>query len=303
VDGKGRQNGKIEITLKKLSTEDITIEFIITLDVTAVERTSEATTAAPSYGIGDSVPFSTSMNNVTLSNWKVFDVDGDYTTLIYGAYMPNTAVSNSLVPLVKTGNYGIDANLDWDDIEPYQAGTREEGYRYPFHNVLNNKSNWDELLTNATYNGNSLNLTRGENVWALPSPTIPAFVSSWNKSFPNNNIYYDLQQNNNENSDGLDGYVIGFNLNPSEEHLNLIQYKNNELYFPANLDQIDSPSVFYTSGYWLISPSLEEGIYAISNYYNESTQTEAYYIYSSDYHCDEGASLRPIIKLPTSSLQ
>ena len=50
VDGKGSQNGKIEITLKKLSTEDITIEFIITLDVTAVERTSEATTAAPGPG-------------------------------------------------------------------------------------------------------------------------------------------------------------------------------------------------------------------------------------------------------------
>ena len=54
VDGKGRQNGKIEITLKKLSTEDITIEFIITLDVTAVERTSEATTAAPAPSCNDS---------------------------------------------------------------------------------------------------------------------------------------------------------------------------------------------------------------------------------------------------------
>ena len=47
VGGLVEEPGKIEITLKKLSTEDITIEFIITLDVTAVERTSEATTAAP----------------------------------------------------------------------------------------------------------------------------------------------------------------------------------------------------------------------------------------------------------------
>ena len=50
IPGKQTHDGKITITLNKVSTEDIEIEFIITLDVKAVERTSTAT--SPSGGGG-----------------------------------------------------------------------------------------------------------------------------------------------------------------------------------------------------------------------------------------------------------
>ena len=46
--------------------------------------------------IGDVVNYSTSLNGVTLDDWKVFYIDGDYTYLIYGDYLPNEAVSDDI---------------------------------------------------------------------------------------------------------------------------------------------------------------------------------------------------------------
>ena len=44
--------------------------------------------------IGDIVSYTTSLNGVTLNNWKVFYVDGDYTYIILDDYLPYRAIGS-----------------------------------------------------------------------------------------------------------------------------------------------------------------------------------------------------------------
>ena len=74
-------------------------------DNTAVEKFTKNP-----LGIGDTVNYSTTLNGVTLDNWKVFYVDGDYTYIILNGYLPNSAIDTEQTyfnKLSKSGKYSI----------------------------------------------------------------------------------------------------------------------------------------------------------------------------------------------------
>ncbi|MBR2784900.1 MAG: InlB B-repeat-containing protein [Clostridia bacterium] len=135
--------------------------------------------------IGDRVGYSTSLNGVTLNNWKVFYIDEDYTYLILDGYLPNSAIdTTTMTGLVKTGTYGVNA----------------ENNRGELLTAINTKSNWDSLLT-GTMNGTEVSETRTEDVWAVGSPDRDLFEDSLEGKYPNATSEYDAD-------DGFAGHVV-----------------------------------------------------------------------------------------------
>ena len=95
---------------------------------TPTEPTEPETPVEP-LEIGDTVNYSTSLNGVTLKDWSVFYVDGDYTYIILADYLPNSAINtNSLTGIATSGTYGI-----WSSDDD----------RITLINALLTKSNWD----------------------------------------------------------------------------------------------------------------------------------------------------------------
>ncbi|MBR2786934.1 MAG: InlB B-repeat-containing protein, partial [Clostridia bacterium] len=135
--------------------------------------------------IGDRVGYSTSLNGVTLNNWKVFYIDEDYTYLILDGYLPNSAIdTTTMTGLVKTGTYGVNA----------------ENNRGELLTAINTKSNWDSLLT-GTMNGTEVSETRTEDVWAVGSPDMDLFEDSLEEKYPNATSEYDAD-------DGFAGHAV-----------------------------------------------------------------------------------------------
>ena len=153
---KVRVEFKTDVNPADLPGEATTITFTYTSNY--VQADGNAKDRNRNLAIGDTVNYSTSMNGVTLDNWKVFYIDGDYTTLIYGDYLPNSAIdttSSAFSNLTKANTYGIYANNN----------------RIQLLDAMQTKSNWDSLLT-GTINGETVNETRTSNVWAMGSPTL-----------------------------------------------------------------------------------------------------------------------------------
>ena len=223
--------------------------------------------------IGDPVNYSTSLNGVTLDDWKVFYIDGDSTYLILSGYLPNSAV-----------------NLD-NLLYIYNYGFVEQGCRNNMLNAMSNKANWDELVTNGMINGSSLNLSVSENVWAMGSPTLELWIDSWNSNANYSTLY--SRYENPATTTGItnDGYFVGLVENPTTTYLNLSSLIDEDnLYFPSKSD-------INVRGYWLSSPSAASMGNAIS--------CSVVVVYSSREvsSClayDQVEGFRPIISLPTS---
>ncbi|MBQ3414681.1 MAG: Ig-like domain-containing protein, partial [Clostridia bacterium] len=94
--------------------------------------------------IGSPVNYSTTLNGQTLSNWKVFYVDGDYTYIILDDYLPNAAVSNDVRTTYNlangNGTYSIKSTTNRTDLI----------------NAMTTTSNWAELINNGEMNGTAL---------------------------------------------------------------------------------------------------------------------------------------------------
>ena len=226
--------------------------------------------------IGDTVNYSTSLNGVTLDNWKVFYVDGDYTYLILSDYLPNVAVDTTNIEGLGTnGTYGIYANNNGNELL----------------NAMITKSNWDSLLIGTLNETIAINEESSENIWAIGAPTLDLWVDSWNTSFNSDLLYTNVLETN-----GVVYYQLGTSNDDFSSPNIVVSSKpgyDNTLYFPhkARIEE--------TSGTWFASPTSSSAntfwsvdcFGSISQYFDY--KSTAYGNYS-------GLSFRPVIKLPTS---
>ena len=258
----------------------------VTLSIVATGTETLEPPAAPSepLPIGTSVSgFSTELNGFTLSNWKVFYVEGDYTYLIYGDYLYDDDMEVDELATLNISGLRINGSGNvWSD-----SG------RVEFLNALTTKSSWNQLVENAKINGTSINQTVSENVWAIGTPDLKLWVDSWNESYPDSYIY--IAQATQTMNDGLKGYFVGDTLNPETYYIDV--NTEDTLYFPYRWSN-DGYGMY---GYWLATPSA---------YDYDGSCKEIMSIYSDEEEgginsCQYDASartIRPIIKLPTSVL-
>ena len=282
---------KVRVEYKTdLNPEDLPTETsAVTLTYTSnyVQADSNAKNRKVVLGIGDTVNYTTTMNGVTLNNWKVFYIDGDYTTLILADYLPNAAIDTTqtgftnLVKSTYAPIYGIYVNNN----------------RIQLLDAMTTKSNWTSLLT-GSINGTPINYagTTDTNIWAMGSPTLDLYVNSWNTQYPEDTIYTATTVT--AMNDGLNGYYVGTTENPTTTNLNyqVMQEKdgyNNTLYYPHHewIDNCDC--------YWLASPSAgnERGVAYV--YVNGFVGN---YYYGCPYNYNS-AALRPVVSLPSNILK
>ena len=225
-----------------------------------------------SVQIGDTVNYVTSLNGVTLDNWKVFDIEDGYVYLIYGDYMPNSAVSGKISNLSTLGSYAVYSDS-----------------RVNLINAMKTKSNWSQLLA-GTINGTAIDYTgtTDTNIYANGSPTLELWIDSWNKKYPNDKIYTAYLNNM---SDGLNGNYVGTTENPtstsiSSSVMNQKEGYSNTLYYPH------TSSWKSTYAYWLASPSATGNVMRVGYYgYVDWTAWSG-----------TGLALRPVVCLPSSVL-
>ena len=277
---KVRVEYKTDLNPEDLPTENTPVTLTYTSNYVQADENAKNRNTIASLNIGDTVNYTTTMNGVTLNNWKVFYIDGDYTTLILADYLPNAAIdttSSAFSNLSKYSTYVIYANDN----------------RIQLLDAMSTKSNWTSLLT-GTINGTPINYagTTDTNIWAMGSPTLDLYVNSWNTKYPADTIY--TATTTSAMSDGLNGYYVGLTENPGTYYLDyhVMQAKegyNNTLYYPHQ-------EVFDNCyGYWLASPSAGGVNSAIYVDYDG-------YVSGNDYDSNHVA-FRPIISLPSSILQ
>ena len=273
------------ITVKLVFKDDIEAADLPSTDQTGIELSYTAnyvqaddnaqTKVTKNLEIGDTVNYTTSLNGVTLNNWKVFYVDGDYTYLIYGDYLQNSAISDD----VKT-THNLSTNKTYC---VYANNSRAD-----LINAMTTKSNWNSLLT-GTLNGQEVNLTQNDNVWAMGAPTLDLWVNSWNASYPSNTLYTATTAS--AMDDGLIGYYIGNKANPSLTYIDLSAKAgyNNTLYYPRK--RVDNDC----RGYWLNAASGANTygpVFLLSVGYGGVVNGASY---RGDYN-----AFRPVVRLPSS---
>ena len=216
--------------------------------------------------VGDSVDYVTSLNNVTLDDWKVFYVEGNYTYLILSDYLPNSAVN--ITNVGKVGKYLVYSN------------SREN-----LINAMTTSSNWSSLLI-GILNGKSIDYSTSAdtNIKAMGSPTLDLYVNSWNAKYPSNLIYTAT------NSNGY--YYVGNSENPTST---LVGKPNSDvLYYPHTSGYEDC------YGYFLASPSAHGVDYLMDVCSNGEVRFK---LYDYAYNYGVGDAFRPVICLPSSALR
>lgn len=278
--------GYSELSSSLSMTGQVTVNVATTAEPTPdpTPDTTPDPTSNP-LEIGDTVNYITTMNGVTLDNWKVFYVDGDYTVLIYGDYLPNAAIDTTnsafehLIISTFAPTFGIYVDMD-------------TGNRIQLLDAMQTKSNWATLLQ-GTINGTPVNYsdTVDTNIWAMGSPTIDLYVNSWNTKYPQDRIY--TAQTTDQMYDGVYGYYLGLTENPTSTSIPSETMKtkagyNNTLYYPY---QINTNNCY---GYWLASPSANSNLHMMNVDYRGQV--------SYDYFGSYGVAFRPVISLPNSIL-
>ncbi|MBR3153049.1 MAG: hypothetical protein IKF52_05590, partial [Clostridia bacterium] len=171
---------------------------------------------------------------------------GNYVWLIYGDYLPNAAVPNS-VGLGKSGSYAVNSSTSRSDLIT----------------KLTTKSNWSSLLT-GTINGKEIDYTNSTepNITAMGSPTLELYRDSWNAKYPNTDTYTTNQiytaTTSSAMSDGVNGYYVS---RTEPATTTSVQMSGSQGY-PAVLT---ADTLYYphagslawngTYGFWLASPS------------------------------------------------
>ena len=213
--------------------------------------------------IGDTVNYSATLNGQTLNNWKVFYIEGDYTYIILGDYMPNAAIPAG-TELATSGSYNV-----------YSNNSRAE-----LLSAMTTKSNWADLINTGKINGINLSseVKSDTNVWAIGSPTLELWVNSWNTSYPSSMLY---------TATNTYGYYVGTAENPTGYYVDISN--GNQLYFPH------SSTWNNCNGYWLASYSANGAYRLMRAYYVGSLSGMSYD--SIDW------AFRPVIRLTSSLLE
>ena len=233
-------------------------------------------TPPASLDIGDTVNYTTTLNGQTLSNWKVFYIDGDYTYIILDNYLPNTAISESMQETY---------NIEPEDGTTYRIYASDKA---DLINAMATKQNWDSLLT-GSINGNAVSETRTADVWAMGAPTLDLWVNSWNANTGYTTLY---------TADDANGYYVGDSANPTTTYIDLSSETGhgNSLYFLPYYSYSDSwDEDDICTGYRLASPSADGEEEVMNINYDGKIGDEWFdglYGYSS--------AFRPVICLPSS---
>ena len=241
--------------------------------------------------IGDMVNYTTSLNGVTLNNWKVFYVDGDYTYLILDGYLPNSAISTTMKSTYNLTTGGTNSFTEEEDLYNVYA----QNNRADLINALSTKSNWNNLLQ-GTINGHAVNETANANAWAMGSPTLDLWVNSWNAKYPSDTLY---TATSSAMSDGLNGYYIGESSSPNDNYVSLSEKAgyDNTLYWISKInDSYGSEADDYgLYGYWLASPSAYDVSGMMNVICGGRVGDYGYNGYDHDY-----LACRPVVCLPSS---
>ena len=278
---KVRVEYKTDLNPEDLPTENTPVTLTYTSNYVQADGNAKNRNTIAGLNIGDTVNYTTTMNGVTLNNWKVFYVDGDYTILILADCLPNAAID-----ITQTGF----TNLVKSTTEP-TYGINAINNRIQLLDVMTTKSNWTSLLT-GTINGIHIDYTGTPdiNIWAMGAPSIDLWVNSWNAKYPVDTIY--TATTTSTMSDGLNGYYVGTTENPTTYYIDYSSNEgyNNTLYYPHK----EAGNYCY----WLASPSAYDVVDMMIVYCSSG------YVDSYDYGNDDcGVGLRPIVSLPTSILQ
>ena len=284
VTGDKPSTGELHYTSNTLQGGCLVIgEYEVVFTGSSISSTNKGDCSTYSFfSIGDTVNYSTSLNEVNLTNWKVFYIDEDFIYLILGDALPNSAIDYSDIYKKDTyaiyGGYGQRANLI---------------------NFLTNKSNWNELLIGTLNETINIDETQNEDAWAMGSPTLELFRDSWNTNDGYPTLY--IVQDSEASSDGLYGYNIGTTPEADNYRLKVSNDEiawNDVLYFPTggkngNYD-----------GYWLSSPvRTDSGYLGSIDWYKDNSSSiglDTFRVDGNFMYSRQTFSIRPIIKLPTS---
>ena len=275
VNGEKPTDGWVQFEKGKVIAYSLQFsDYVVTKEVNSEPTAEKNGTLAQNprikvYEIGDTVNYSTSLNGVTLDNWKVFYKEGDYVYLIYSDYLPNAAVN--IENVVTTSIYSIYTSRN----------------KAVLLNALTEKPNWSELVTNGTIDGEALNQALSDDVWAMGSPTIDLWVDSWNTVYPEDRLYTATVPV--DDATGY-GYNVGLSENPTDKKVDISDKDgyNNTLYFPRQNFEDDC------GGYWLASPDTGwVGLKIVARIGN---------INYDNVSASKVMSARPVIRLPYSIL-
>ena len=285
-------DGKITVTkgTETMATGTVSNEGVITWDGTSSGGTTPQTPTEP-LEIGDMVNYSTSLNGVTLDNWKVFYKENksgtEYTYLILDGYLPNSAISTTMKSTYNLTTGGTNPFTKEEDLYNVYA----QNNRADLINALSTKSNWNNLLQ-GTINGHAVNETANANAWAMGSPTLDLWVNSWNAKYPSDTLY---TATSSAMSDGLNGYYIGESSSPNDTYLNLSSkagYDNILYWISKTNDSYGYADDLGMYGYWLASCSAYHANFAIGVSYGGDV---GYCGYGSN-----NVACRPVVCLPSS---
>ena len=276
---KVRVEYKTDLNPEDLPTENTPVTLTYASNYVQADGNAKNRETVAAFNIGDTVNYTTTMNGVTLDNWKVFYIDGDYIVLILADYLPNAAIDTTqtgftdLIISTYAPTYGICSNYS----------------RARLLDALTTKSNWSCLLT-GSINGTPINYaeTTDINIWAMGSPTLDLYVNSWNTKYPADTIYTATTAS--AMSDGLNGYYVGTSENPTTKYIDysLKEGYNNTLYYPHQ-ETVDN-----CYAYRLASPSAnyDEDVIGVSY--------RGYVYHNKDY---DDIAIRPVVSLPSDILQ
>ena len=263
-------------------------EDYVPADGNAVEKVTTVAQVTPP-DIGDTITFTTSINGVTLDEWRVLDVE-EVGGVSYTYLICNEKVSTDAV--VNTTDIDIEDLSDHEDSDGYGITTAYGSLttaKNTFVPALQNQTNWAPLITNGSLNGHSVT------GYAIGSPTLEMFVNSWNKSFPSNTIStHSVSCSNDDDEETVTwtGYEFKFTNSGSwDTYLVLSGISGDKsLYFPVDPDA-DTPGINYS--YWLATQTADEDLTCSMDIDGQTISVGHYYL-------DHMDTIRPVVCIPTS---
>ncbi|MBE5806169.1 MAG: hypothetical protein E7313_05615 [Clostridiales bacterium] len=221
---------------------------------------------------GDSVNYTVNVDGVSepLDNWKIFYNDGSNVYIIYGDYLPNSAI--------KTDSITKDGNLRGYWKTENIGGVSNKLYAI---DTITNTENWKHLLTDEL---------KAKGATATGSPTLDMWVASWNEK-GYTTVY---KKYNREISDGIyEGYYVGKSEDSLTDRVGCVPKEEEDLFYPYDADFMDNEQ--YCKGYWLASPSY------VNEYCLIVCLTNGHLLYRMGYNYLY-YGFRPVICLPASML-
>ena len=240
--------------------------------------------------IGDTITFTTSINGVTLDEWRVLDVEEvggvSYTYLICNEKVSTNAVDNTTDINIADLSEGEDSD-GYGIASAYGLLTTAKNTFVP---ALQNQTNWAPLITNGSLNGHSVT------GYAIGSPTLEMFVNSWNKSFPSNTIStQSVSCSNDDYGETVTWTGYQFKFTNSESwgtylELDDVSGAIKSLYFPADPD---APG--YSYSYWIATQTADGDMGGFMDITDQSISVGHFYM-------DHMDTIRPVVCIPTSQV-